>query len=155
MAGPRPGSWALTPDQWAGRQPCDCLGSLPLLCLVFIGIGPFSVVGWKSHLPSLSQCPRRPSPPPALTPTPSPSPCLCILSGRKESKVPGSSFCLAPCGWKFTVTPSALPNASAQQRSHHPRVKAPGAPHPRWVPGPHKSLFYIVPWAASGSLAEI
>lgn len=44
-------------------------------------------------------------------PSPLPLVCLCSLSGRRESKVPGSRIffcCLSPCGWKPLMTALAL-----------------------------------------------
>lgn len=107
LAGPRPGSWALTPDQRAGRQPCDCLGSPPLTA---------SRLRWNRPI----FCGGVDVPPPIfvsraqgghLLPPPSPlplPPISAVLSGRKESEVPGSSFSLTPCVWKFPMTALAL-----------------------------------------------
>lgn len=81
-------------------------GPCPRLYLVFIGTGLFSVVGWKSLLLSLSPVPKEAISSFCLTPTP--YPCVHSLSGRKGSRVPGNSFCLAPCGYKFPVTALAL-----------------------------------------------
>lgn len=72
--------------------------------------------------------------------------------------MPGSRifFCLASSGWKLLMTalalqvpvPCGIPTTQGL-KSQEPHSFA------MRVPGPHKSLFYTVPQAASGSLAEI
>lgn len=148
-AGPRPGSWALTPScrQEGSRVP-SVLGPCPRLLLVILGTCPLSVVGRKRPSPNMPTMleetisPLRPRPCSAAFPVPVP--------GRRPRT--RSRLCLAPI----------CAEGSGQQREGQrpaacppPRVKAPGAPS--GFPGsqPHKSLFRIslgllqAPWLKS------
>lgn len=135
LAGPCPGSWALTPDQWAGRQLCDSVwGPCPQLRLVSLEWAYSLRWGGShppSHTPAISHlclhCPRRPSTPSAFTP----ALALSLQSERQEGEQSAreQDFFLFGFIWLETSDDSfGLASASALRHSHHPRVKVPGAP---------------------------
>lgn len=121
-AGPRPGSWALTPScrQEGSRVP-SVLGPCPRLLLVILGTCPLSVVGRKRPSPNMPTmleetiCPLRPRP------------CSAAFPGRCQGggRGPGAGFAWLPSALR---APDSSARASAQQHAHLPGLKPPEPP---------------------------